>query len=558
MSQVLALKYRPSSFDKLIGQDAVTQTLSLALNQNRVSHAYLFSGLRGSGKTSTARIFSKALVCENGPTATPCEVCEHCKMANESRHIDIIEMDAASSRKIDDIRDLIEHTKYRPNSARYKIFIIDEVHMLTKEAFNALLKTLEEPPEFVKFILATTDPLKLPATILSRTQHFRFKQIANKDITHHLSHILNLENVNYESEALDMLSRAGNGSLRDTLTLLDQAIIFSKGYITPEAIASMLGLLDPKQLEMIFDTILKGDRTRLIEIIKELENYECEVVIDELIAYLKESFFNSDGRFSTLITERFFRILSESKNLLFLNADNGFVLTLLFFKMIEALHIKTIEEMVESLEDEKFRVPKVQEIVEAHKIDKEHVRPIIQEPSKTPEPIQEEIEKVQENIPEPVKNKGMELFAQLIVKLEDRSYDLATCFKNYIEFISYEEGTLTWSSSAQGEDKNSLKHGYPIIRQFVQEIFGIDTKIKMSQNEEKKKVDDSHANEDTSSMIESIEFNPNEGTNTESCISGHITADKKEAEAKEILNDPFVKKIQEMFEPKEIKIYPKV
>lgn len=547
MSQVLALKYRPSSFDKLIGQDAVTQTLSLALNQNRISHAYLFSGLRGSGKTSTARIFSKALVCEKGPTSKPCEECLHCEMANEGRHIDIIEMDAASSRKIDDIRDLIEQTKYKPNSARYKIFIIDEVHMLTKEAFNALLKTLEEPPEFVKFILATTDPLKLPATILSRTQHFRFKQIAKNDITNHLSHILNLEKVEkYDVEALDMLSRAGNGSLRDTLTLLDQAIIFSKGYITPENIASMLGLLDPKQVELIFETILKGDKKRLIQIIQELENYECEVVIDELIAHLKESFFDSDAKFSILLTERFFRILSESKNLLFLNADNGFVLTLLFFKMLEATNIKTIEEMVNALEDEKFRVPKVAP-EKQEKIVEETIKSIPKEPqTKIEEPLH-------------VNPQGEELFAQLINKIEDRSHDLATCFKNYIEFKSYDNSILTWTSSAEGEDKNMLKHGYPIIRQFVQEIFGIDTKIQMSQTEEKKKVvDTSQANEDTSSMIEEVEFPPDEGSNTESCVSGHITADKKEAEVKEILNDPFLKKVQEMFEVKEIKIYPKV
>jgi len=550
LSQVLALKYRPSSFDKLIGQDAVTQTLTLALEQKRLSHAYLFSGLRGSGKTSTARIFSKALVCEQGPTATPCETCEHCKMANESRHIDIIEMDAASSRKIDDIRDLIEHTKYKPNTARYKIFIIDEVHMLTKEAFNALLKTLEEPPEFVKFILATTDPLKLPATILSRTQHFRFKQIPNSDITNHLSHILNLENVNYETEALDMLSRAGNGSLRDTLTLLDQAIIFSKGYITPEAIASMLGLLDPKQLEMIFDTIIKGDREELIKTVKELENYECEVVINELIAYLKESFFNSDGRFSTLITERFFRILSESKNLLFLNADNGFVLTLLFFKMLEAMNIKTIEEMVDSLEGEKFRIPKAEQTIKTTTPQKESIEKTIKESPK------EEIVSIEE--PLHVVDNGVELFAKLVAKLEDRSHKLATCFKNFIEYTSYENGTLTWASSADEEHKKTLKHGYPIIRQFVQEIFGIDTKIKMSQSEKKKPIEIPSANEESSSMIEDMEFNPNAGSSTESCVSGHITQDKKESEVKEILNDPFVQKIQEMFEVKKIEIHPKV
>ena len=560
MSKVLALKYRPNSFDKLIGQDAITQTLSLALNQQRLSHAYLFSGLRGSGKTSTARIFSKALVCEKGPTATPCEVCIHCTMANENRHIDIIEMDAASNRGIDDIRDLIENTKYKPNTARYKIFIIDEVHMLTPPAFNALLKTLEEPPQFVKFILATTDPLKLPATILSRTQHFRFKQISKNDITHHLSHILNLESaereslnqdkINYDVEALDMLSRAGNGSLRDTLTLLDQAIIFSKGYITPQNTASMLGLLDPKELEMIFDTILKGDKKKLITTIKELESYECEVIINELISYLKESFFNQDGRFSTLITERFFRILSESKNLLFLNADNGFVLTLLFFKMLEATNIKTIDEMIESLENEKFRIPAKEEPVVAPPIQKEHVESIPQE--------EVEIHSEPENTSH-VGDTGIIFFKQLILKLEDRSYDLATCFKTYINFISYENSTLTWSSSAEDENKNVLKHGYPIIRQFVQEIFGIDTKIKMSQSDIKEKFrDNSDANEESSSMIEAQQVNLDEGSNTESCVTGHITAEKKEAEAKEMLNDPFVKKVQEMFNPSEIKIYPKV
>ena len=219
MSLALARKYRPSTFDDLIGQDAVSQTLSQALDSDRLSHAYLFSGLRGSGKTSTARIFAKALLCEKGQSSHPCDQCTHCIMANENRHMDIIEMDAASNRGIDDIKDLIEHTKYKPSSARYKIFIIDEVHMLTPPAFNALLKTLEEPPSFIKFILATTDPLKLPATILSRTQHFRFKKIPAKLVLQHLEHILNKEGVDYEKEALEIIARSGAGSLRDSLTL---------------------------------------------------------------------------------------------------------------------------------------------------------------------------------------------------------------------------------------------------------------------------------------------------------------------------------------------------
>jgi len=534
VSEVLALKYRPSSFDKLIGQEAVTQTLSLALDQNRLSHAYLFSGLRGSGKTSTARIFAKALVCDEGPTSKPCGKCPNCIMANENRHMDIIEMDAASSRKIDDIRDLIEHTKYKPNSARFKIFIIDEVHMLTKEAFNALLKTLEEPPSFVKFILATTDPLKLPATILSRTQHFRFKQIAKSDIVHHLAHILNLENVEYEHEALEMLSRAGNGSLRDTLTLLDQAIIYSKNYITPQSIASMLGLLDPNQLEKIFDTILKGDKEELISIIKELENYECEVVIDELIAYLKDAFFTQNNRFSTLLCERFFRILSEAKNLLFLNADNGFVLTLVFFKMLEATNIKTIEEMIESLENEKFRIPHETKTIQE------------QEPSQTQNSLHVKQEAPQEQ-------DWKKLFDRLIQKIEDRSAQLATCFRNNVEFISFENQTLTWSSWAQDEAKEELKHGYPIIRQFVQELFGINTKIKMQQSDPKEP-----QTIQTPSLQEESNASQEEEGVTESCVASEISKGTKDEQAKEILNDPYVKKVQELFEPKEIKIYPKI
>jgi DNA polymerase-3 subunit gamma/tau len=528
-SQVLALKYRPKSFDKLIGQEAITQTLVQALSAKRLSHAYLFSGLRGSGKTSTARIFSKALVCEKGPTATPCETCTNCVMANENRHIDIIEMDAASSRKIDDIRDLIEQTKYRPNIAAFKVFIIDEVHILTSEAFNALLKTLEEPPEYVKFILATTDPLKLPATILSRTQHFRFKQISHSDIVHHLSHILNQEEIAYEAEALDMLSRSGNGSLRDTLTLLDQAILFSKGNVKANTVASMLGLLDPERLEAIFEMVLKEDRKGILSIIKELETHECEVVIDELIAYLKERFFEQDSRFSTLMCERFFRILSEAKQLLFINADSGFVLTLIFFKMFEALNIKTVDEMIASLESEKFRTfePHAEALAAPLATEPTPTSPKPLPPSKTP-------------------------YAQLVEKLFDRDYDLGLCFEKQIRFVSFEAGKLTLASHADSACRGHLRNASGVIKHFVKEVFGLDTTIEITQAQEEE------SPEATSAQEEAPAGDKSETASTQGCVSAPFEADKKEIDAQEILNDPFIQKAQALFPPKKIQIRTKV
>ncbi|RXJ87767.1 DNA polymerase III subunit gamma/tau [Arcobacter sp. CECT 8985] len=363
--KVLALKYRPKRFEDLVGQSTISQTLSLALDSNRLSHAYLFSGLRGSGKTSTARIMAKALLCSNGPTSKPCEVCENCQSANANRHLDIIEMDAASNRGIDDIKDLIEHTKYKPSSARFKVFIIDEVHMLTTQAFNALLKTLEEPPSFVKFILATTDPLKLPATILSRTQHFRFNKISNADVVHHLAHILIQEDVEYETDALEILARSGQGSLRDTLTLLDQAIIFSKGKVNTISVVEMLGLIEPKVMDEIFDIILnKKDVTTLV---KKLENYEVSQVCDEMTIYLKQKMLEKDAKFDLLLFDRFFRILADAKHLLALNSDASFVLILSLLKMQEATNLKSIQDIINQVEEVEVQ-PAVKEVISKQNI----------------------------------------------------------------------------------------------------------------------------------------------------------------------------------------------
>jgi DNA polymerase-3 subunit gamma/tau len=389
--RVLALKYRPHRFEDLVGQSTVSQTLSLALDSSRLSHAYLFSGLRGSGKTSTARIMAKALLCSQGPTSKPCEVCDNCKSANSNRHLDIIEMDAASNRGIDDIKDLIEHTKYKPSSARFKVFIIDEVHMLTTQAFNALLKTLEEPPGFVKFILATTDPLKLPATILSRTQHFRFNKIAQSDVIHHLSHILNEEGIDFEKDALEILARSGQGSLRDTLTLLDQAIIFSKGRVNTSSVVDMLGLIDPKLMDRIFSIILnKGE---INQIIKELEVYEVSQICDEMTIYLKDKMLTKDRKFDLLLYDRFFRILSDAKHLLAINSDGGFVLILTFMKMIEATNLRTIDDIINQVEKIE---PKKEPIIPEQQIEK----PIVVE--QKVEEVKEIVKEIKVEVPKPL------------------------------------------------------------------------------------------------------------------------------------------------------------
>ncbi|QPH96469.1 DNA polymerase III subunit gamma/tau [Campylobacter concisus] len=443
--QALALKYRPKNFDELIGQEAVSKSLTHALDENRVSHAYLFSGLRGSGKTSSARIFAKALVCEKGPTSRPCEVCAQCVMANESRHMDIIEMDAASHRKIDDIRELIEQTKYAPTAARYKIFIIDEVHMLTKEAFNALLKTLEEPPSYVKFILATTDPLKLPTTVLSRTQHFRFKQISRYEIVKHLEFILSKEGVSYEREALEILARSGGGSLRDTLTLLDQAIIYGAGNITKSSVAEMLGLLDPSRIEQIIEHVANADKNAIRVLVTELETYEPEMIIDEILANLKQRFLDNDPKFSLLIYERFFRILAQAKSMLSVSSDNGFVLMLMLFMMIEALNLQDIDEAIKLAKSE---------------------------PSVAIEPkagVSEQILAIKEAPKSP--------YEQFVAKIYDRSFELGEIFKNHISFSFLNENELGLVVNATGDELAFFKKSWGVMHEILHTIFGKKIKI---------------------------------------------------------------------------------
>ncbi|MGP1534127.1 MAG: DNA polymerase III subunit gamma/tau [Campylobacter sp.] len=486
--QALALRYRPRNFSELVGQEAVSTSLTHALDENRLTHAYLFSGLRGSGKTSSARIFSKALVCDHGPTSRPCEQCANCIAANEGRHIDIIEMDAASHRGIDDIKGLIEQTKYAPAIARFKIFIIDEVHMLSTPAFNALLKTLEEPPPYVKFILATTDPLKLPATVLSRTQHFRFRQISRPDVVAHLDFILNRENVPHEKEALEILARSGAGSLRDTLTLLDQAIIYAKGELTQGAIAQMLGLLDPQRIEEILSLVMSGDKSAVSAAVAQLESYDAEMVIDEITANLKANFLAQSPKYSLLLYERFFRILSQARSMLSVSSDGGFVLGVMLFMMIEAINLKSIDEMIavdarEKFADSQARAASNFASANASKLASQngaaHGRNLSAQTltgsaklnAKTPHEMGDQTHAVKTTSP---------AYEAFLAKIYDRSFDLGECFKNCIEFLEFSDGCMSLASSAAGDDQKRLRDGSKVILQILRSLFGESAKIKIT------------------------------------------------------------------------------
>ena len=496
--QALALKYRPKSFYELIGQEAIKENLIHALDSGRLGHAYLFSGLRGSGKTSSARIFAKDLLCERGVGSHACESCASCNSANEGRHMDIIEMDAASHRKIEDIRDLIEQTRYAPVSGRFKIFIIDEAHMLTKEASNAFLKTLEEPPAYIKFILATTDPLKLPATILSRTQHFRFKAISHELIVKHLEDILIKEQISFESDALKIIARSGSGSLRDTLTLLDQAIIFCGGAISTHGVTDMLGLLDPRRIDEILSTAQKGSREELCALIKSLEDSDAEMIINELIASLKERFLEPRHEFSLLIFERFFKILSEAKNMLGSGADPAFVLYIALFSMRNAFDIGAASFCAPQPSLAQSRIPSQpaplssspEPSLAQSRIPSQPqlAKPALVSPSPAPQQsaAQSRIPSQQPQpsaIAQPQSSQDAQKYEHFVKLLYDRSYDLGKIFDNFIEFGGFDGENITLISSAIADDAAALRTHSGVLRELAQIAFGAKKfKVEKKQN----------------------------------------------------------------------------
>ncbi|WP_187944765.1 DNA polymerase III subunit gamma/tau [Helicobacter pylori] len=539
--QVLALKYRPKHFSELVGQESVAKTLSLALDNQRLANAYLFSGLRGSGKTSSSRIFARALMCETGPKAVPCDTCIQCQSALNNHHIDIIEMDGASNRGIDDVRNLIEQTRYKPSFGRYKIFIIDEVHMFTTEAFNALLKTLEEPPSHVKFLLATTDALKLPATILSRTQHFRFKKIPENSVISHLKTILEKEQVSYESSALEKLAHSGQGSLRDTITLLEQAINYCDNAITESKVAEMLGAIDRSVLEDFFQSLINQDEARLQERYAILENYETESVLEEMMLFLKAKLLSPDS-YSILLIERFFKIIMSSLSLLKEGANASFVLLLLKMKFKEALKLKALDDAILELEQTPFnqnpsisynapkQEPKSAERIEqAERIEGTEKKESAEkkENTETPQtPMLSAKDRIFHN-----------LFKQVQTLVYERNYELGAVFEKNIRFIDFDSQTktLTWESLATDKDKELLRERFKIVKGIVDGVFGKGENIKIAL---KNHLENKSAREETkevkiSSLREKISPKPTTETTAETKEKETKEKETKEKETKE-------------------------
>ncbi|UAA37764.1 DNA polymerase III subunit gamma/tau [Paraneptunicella aestuarii] len=288
--QVLARKWRPRKFSELVGQEHVIAAISSALDNNRLHHAYLFTGTRGVGKTTIARIFAKSLNCEQGMGSNPCGQCPTCKEIEQGNYVDLLEIDAASRTKVEDTRELLDNVQYKPTRGQYKVYLIDEVHMLSKHSFNALLKTLEEPPPHVKFLLATTDPQKLPVTILSRCLQFSLKSLTREQIFHQLQHILQAENIPAEDSGLQEIARAAQGSMRDSLSLTDQAIAQGNGQVTAQVVADMLGLLDRNVVLKLLNAIIKKDKHTVLGLVESLslQSPDYAQVLSELMSYLHQ------------------------------------------------------------------------------------------------------------------------------------------------------------------------------------------------------------------------------------------------------------------------------
>ena len=377
---IYARKYRPMTFEEMIGQKAAARTLKNAIENNRVAQAYIFSGMRGVGKTTAARILAKALNCQHGPTSTPCNKCEFCAEINEDRSVDVIEIDGASHALVEDIRNLQEGLKYKPIHCRNKVIIIDEVHMLSKSAFNALLKTLEEPPLSTVFIFATTEFHKIPATIISRCQHFEFKKISQKEIINHLLDITKKENITISSFGLNLIAEAADGSLRDVQSLLDQAVAFSGENISDEDLKEILGVMNRELLFEFSSAIMNEKPDSVFPLVEKIieHGYELRFFYKELILHFRnlllvksvadpkdllplrdediESLKQESKKASSEEILRFLLVLQQGEQALKFSSHPRICLETLLVKLCHYRKIVPLKDLIDELEDMKKEV----------------------------------------------------------------------------------------------------------------------------------------------------------------------------------------------------------
>ena len=342
----IARKYRPSKFSEVVGQERITKTLKNAIKLGIFSHAYIFAGPRGIGKTTTARIVAKALNCENPEGGEPCNRCENCIEISRGSFPDVVEIDAASNRGIDHIRELRENVQYSPVKGKRKVYIVDEFHMLTKEAFNALLKTLEEPPEHVVFILATTEIDKIPATVLSRCQKFLFRKVPEEKVVETLKQICQRENVSCDEEALKLIAVASEGCLRDAESFLEQTIALGEGKVKPEIVSGFLGIVSQSELEKLLNLSFDGDKNALRERIEELESlgYDALSILKQLILLVKRRYVSGSENFSDEEMLAAFQILTDGYQIV---SRHPFPYIALYFQLMKLSYFKDLKRITD-------------------------------------------------------------------------------------------------------------------------------------------------------------------------------------------------------------------
>ena len=497
--QVFALKWRPQNFDEIVGQEHIATTLKSALQKNRLAHAYIFAGPRGVGKTSTARILAKALNCKDGPTINPCQKCSSCVGISQSRSLDVIEIDGASNRGIDEVRALRENVKFAPVGGKFKVYIIDEVHMLTPEAFNALLKTLEEPPEFVKFIFATTQPHKVIPTILSRCQRFDFRRIPVMEIIAQLENIVSAEKIDIDKEVLFALARSCDGSLRDAESVLDQLVSFSKAKISLQDVISILGLIEQEALFEIADKIIQKDAKGALELLNKIidEGKDISVFLTNLIEHFRNlmvaKIVRADSKLIDLPQETCERLLKQSQAFSLeeiFSAFNILVNTQELSKRLDSLRIPLEISLVKLTQDKKSSsptnptTPKYLKVAKDLSIkDKASVQAIKKEEDTPPLPV------------EPIHVEGMQgvsldnvrsLWRTVIDNLEGVKMSVAT-YLNEGEPVSLENNILTisfpkdYSLHKESLDKQENK---AIIEKIISEIFNSKLRVNFILSKE--------------------------------------------------------------------------